>query len=89
MKIENESHLICTGFQKGYDEGWDRGYNQALNDFVECINIELFFTDLIDTKTKEKIEIPNEIQEFLNEYNKYIIQRLEKIAKERVAKENG
>jgi hypothetical protein len=62
-------------------------YNKALKDFIECIDIELLFTDLISTKTKEKIEIPKELQEFLNEYNKYIIQRLESIAKELEAKD--
>jgi hypothetical protein len=67
----------------------NKRYKKALKDFVGCIDIELLFTDLISTKTKEKIEISKELQEFLNEYNKYIIQRLESIAKELRSKDEN
>ena len=62
--------------------GFENGYQKAIDELTESIDIDLFFTDLIDLKTKKKIEIPKKIQEFLNEYNKYIIERIAKIAKE-------
>ena len=72
-------------------EMYDLGYNQAVGDIkilIDEMDLELAIaTKIIDTKTKETIEIPETIDPILDRYWEYIKKRIDEKITDFIGKE--